>query len=225
MKKTITVSIPEDWKEVPFTKYLRFIETIRDSEDDHELVLAVALQHLCNLSIRDQKSISKAKYTEIATELSQLLAKQDEAQLIKSFTIDGVEYAIDPNIENISYGAYLDLVAYGKELWSNIPYICAVLYRPVVGKVKEHYSIESYKGATDEQADMFRAFLTMDIVNGLISFFQHSERELLNSSLRSFLEKMSKDQTLVQKGTSQASGQDMQVLLRLAEKISQKLMK
>lgn len=225
MKQTIEVSVPQEWSDVKLKTYVKFMKSIEDSQDDEKFLVNMALRFLCNLDAKTIAGIGKKGHEQIAKEVSKLLAKQEKQPLVKSFTIDGIEYAIDPDIENMSYGAYLDLTSYGQDVWENMGEICAILYRPVESKVGEHYSIKPYKGTTDELVKKFNDFLTMDIAHGIVFFFLNLERDLVSSSLDSLLEKLITDETLVQQEHSKVSGKAIAQLLSYAKRTLPGLMK
>jgi hypothetical protein len=83
----------------------------------------------------------------------------------------------------MSYGEYIDLVTYSKDVYENAAIMCSILYRPITEEHKGKYTISEYKGTNQEQVELFSEKLTMDIVFGSLSFFLNLQKDLLNSTL------------------------------------------
>ena len=69
----------------------------------------------------------------------------------------------------------------------------SILYRPLIAKDEEghKYAIEEYE-PSEERADLFKKYMTVEEFNGASVFFCDLERQLLNSSLRSSIQKLKK---------------------------------
>jgi len=112
------------------------------------------------------------QFDEISKTIHDLFMNVQEMELIKEFEIGNTKYGFVPDIENISYGEYLDLVELSKNTWNNIPQIMSILYRPITAThFSGRYDIAPYSGTNDLVAELFNEKLTMDIVFGAISFF------------------------------------------------------
>ena len=59
--------------------------------------------------------------------------------------IEGVKYGLQPNLENMDLGAFVDLETYIKDVDENIHKIFSVLYRPVKKQEGKKYIIEEYE--------------------------------------------------------------------------------
>ena len=225
MSTTKTITVPEKWSEVKYKDYLRFIRSIEGSEEDNKLVMEMALQYLCSLDIADYYKLPQETFITITNDISNLLMSGEKQPLVTAFDVMGVEYRINPNIEDMSYGEYLDLTTYSKDMWANMPIICSILYRPTKHKLGDNYTIQPYKGTNDATVSMFKELLTMDIVNGVVAFFLTLQSELLKTSLTSSLKVLKKDLTTQQLETLEKSGVDIKQLQPLLEEISQNLIK
>ena len=141
MTKTKTITIPESWSEVKYKDYYRFIQSIEGQEEDNDVVMSMALQYLCGLNVEDYYALPKDTFNQITTDITMLISNQDKQPLVTVFGSGDAEYRINPNIEGMSYGEYLDLTAYSKELWKNMPIICSILYRPTQYRLGDNYTI------------------------------------------------------------------------------------
>lgn len=105
------------------------------------------------------------------------------------------EYGFIPKLDEMSYGEYLDLVAYSKDMWNNMPTIMSILYRPITKRKGLEYQIKPYSGTNQDTVDMFEELITMDAVFGATSFFLDLQMDLLNATLTYSMEMLMKDQT------------------------------
>jgi hypothetical protein len=108
---------------------------------------------------------------EIVNDLSKLF--KQSVKLINKFTLDGVEYGFEPKIDEISFGAYIDLDTYMAD-WQQMEKAMSVLFRPVTFTKKKKYLIEEYESAT--KYDLKE--MTLDIVFGALVFFWRLRSEL-----------------------------------------------
>lgn len=223
--KLIEVTIPENWSEVKYSTYYRFIEAIKEEEENTKLVIEMALLYLCNVDPKDYNKLPADKIVEISTAMLELLDNQGDGKLITKFTTHGQEYRLDPNLENMPYGMYLDLSNYAKDLWANMPIIASILYRPLDKEVGKDYTVRPYKGTSDDTVQMFKEGLTMDIANAIVAFFLNLQQQLLNDILHSSTKKAKSLLTSLQAQTSVKSGQGIKPLLSYLKTVFSNLRK
>lgn len=182
MIKEIELSVPQDWTTITLKKYLRLQSDLKNYEDDEEAMIALMLSHLCGLDAEYIHSIPTNTYNEIKGLLTKFISNTEHPlqQIIK---INGIEYGFEPNLSEIAYGAYLDISKFGQmtidENWSAI---MSILYRPIVEKKGDMYSIKPYDGKIDKKLFMD---VTMDIHFGTLFFFVHLSTDLLSAILKS----------------------------------------
>lgn len=220
MSKSKKLYIPEQWSEIKYKDFYRFITSIKDQEDDEQLVLEMCLQYLCNISTDDYYALDKKSFEKVTSTVTTLISNQANQPLVKSFEAFGVEYRLEPDMENMSYGMYLDLTEYGKDVWKNMPIICSILYRPLDTKLGAMYTIKPYTGTKDDTIDMFREMLTMDICHSVVGFFLSIQKDLLIHSLISSLKTVKKELTFQQLETLASNGVDTEHLLHSVMEIS-----
>lgn len=63
--------------------------------------------------------------------------------MIKSFTLDGVEYGFISDLHSISFGEYIDLDTNIAD-WQNMHLAMNVLFRPIKQRLGHKYLIEEY---------------------------------------------------------------------------------
>ena len=185
MQKEINIKVPTSYADITLKSYLALQKEMENYKDDEEAVTAVMLYHLCGLDPLYLKGIAVEDYTLIKTELGAFIGNV-ELDLQKIIEIDGVEYGFEPNLSNMSYGAYSDITKYQQiqidDNWANI---MSILYRPVTKKVKDMYTIEAYSGELNGEK-----FLNvgMDVHFGTLFFLLNLSTDLLKDILNSSME-------------------------------------
>ena len=124
---------------------------------------------------------------------------EQKPNLVSKFKLNKKEYGFHPQLDDLTLGEYIDLDTFIGD-WENIEKAMAVLYRPVVNKLKEKYIIEEYKvGKDQEMLDM-----PMDAVLSSIFFLWNLGIDL-SKAMMNYLDK-EQTQALTQYLTSQPSG-------------------
>lgn len=181
MVKEIELSVPQDWTTITLKKYLRLQSDLKNYEDDEEAMVALMLSHLCGLDAEYIHNIPSNTYSEIKNLLTGFIQNTEQPlqQIIK---INGIEYGFEPNLSEIAYGAYLDISKFGdmtiNENWASI---MSILYRPIIDKKGDMYSIKPYDGKMDKNLFLD---VTMDVHFGALFFFVHLSTDLLNAILK-----------------------------------------
>jgi len=182
MVKEITLTVPTDWSSVSLKKYLTLQKDMKNYVDDEEAQTALMLSHLCGLDAEYINSLSIEDYNQVRTALEGFI-NNTEYPLQKIIKIDGKEYGFEPNLSQMAYGAYVDVSKFGQlTIDDNWPKIMSILYRPIVDKKGDMYTIETYKGNIDDK--LFLS-VNMDVQFGALFFFVNLLMDLLNATLKS----------------------------------------
>lgn len=177
----IEVTYPESWTDIKYSQYSKYYKQIKPYEGTDELPKMVVDQgalNFCKVPAEHLYQLPTEAINKIATVITNLVSNT-KLPLVKTFTVDNTEYGFMPNIEEMSYGEYLDLTTYFKDMWNNIPIIMSILYRPITKQLGKTYEIEAYTGTNDDRIELFKHVLTMDIVWGAIAFFLDLQKDLL----------------------------------------------
>ena len=161
MKKKL--SVPNNLSEISLGQYQKF-HKIQEQNDDPYFIQCKMIEIFCNL---DALAVRKMKMND-AERVSNIINGMFEKKppLIKSFDIEDKEYSFIPDLNNISFGEYIDLDTNISD-WQNMHLAMNVLYRPVKEKRGDKYLIEEYTlDRKDEMVDM-----PMSVVMGSIFFF------------------------------------------------------
>lgn len=203
-KKKIKIETPTTWGSVTLKQYLDLQKDIEDYKDNEEALTATLLYHLCGLDPMILPQLDMSILQGIKEDLNGFLDNTDYP-LQKFIQIDGLEYGFEPDLSNISYGAYLDITKFDElTIDTNWPYIMNILYRPIVKKTGALYAIEPYKGNADKDKDkwldvdmefhfgVFFYFLTllMDLYQGILNSMKKQPN--LPQDFKSILEESGK---------------------------------
>lgn len=153
MRKVIEVPTSlEDVKLVDFVKFASF-----ESEID-ELVIGKAIQCFVGLDEKEARSLPANVVQDLYSDILKLLQSDCEAKTI--YNIDGRRFGRIPNLDEVTFGEFVDLDTYlkideeGKPDFSKVLKWMGVLYRPIEDQHKSIYNIEPY-----ETADMYLSLI------------------------------------------------------------------
>ena len=220
MKKDIRIVVPTDWSAVTLKKYLTLLDDLKTYGDTDEGYIAALLHNLCEFPPKYLYSLDASVLAKIKNDILSFMNKTD-LPLQRFITIDGREYGFEPNLSNISYGAYLDITKWDTfQIDENWGKIMSILYRPVLHKSSGLYEIHSYTGNIDDTKFLD---VTMDIHFGALFFFVRLLTALPNAILNSLTESAEVPHNI--KSILATSGKITHPLSNSPEEISATLMK
>ena len=211
MKQIVELSIPDSWKDITLKEYLILQADLESYKDDEEAQSAFMLHRLCGIDLEEITALSKESYELLMNTLNNFMS-DTSADLQRFITIDGIEYGLEPNLANMSYGAFCDITKYDTlTINNNWAKIMSILYRPVEKKSFGSYGIKGYDGNIDDAKWLN---VSMDVHFGTLFFFVRMLTDLLNSTLNStMLNKAGLPPNI--KAVLQRSGEVTQRLLNL----------
>jgi hypothetical protein len=179
MGKEITLTIPTDWNGISLKKYLNLQKELNNYSDDEDAMVAIMLQELCGLDAKYLKGLAVNDYLMLRNELNTFITRVDH-NLIPIVEWKGVKYGFEPNLSQMSYGAYLDISKFDTiSIDDNWVKIMNILYRPITEQKGEMYSTKAYTSGVDNTKDMLE--WGMDIHFGAMFFFLHLSTDLVIS--------------------------------------------
>ena len=182
----IEIKIPTGWNDVSLKKYLELQKEIKNYEGNEDAITALMLVHLCDINPNLLDKIGIDGFKIIEEELNKFVNRTD-LPLERIITIDNVEYGFEPNLSEMTYGAYVDITKYDTfTIDDNWAKIMSILYRPIAEKKGDNYKIKRYTGDIDDTKWLE---VPMDIHLGALFFFASLLRDLLNFTLNSLTEK------------------------------------
>ena len=223
----LEITVPESWEEIrvsQYTQYLKALKPYEGVEEYAKIKIDKAMSHFCNISSETIAKLPMENYNGIAGYIHELFQQGQQLPLVKNFVIGDTKYGFMPSMDSMTYGEYLDLSTYSKDMWDNIATIMAILYRPIVKEDKEGYAIQEYSGTNENVVELFSHALTMDIVWGAIGFFTLLQKDLLRGMMAYSMKILEKTKTNSQVlETLTQNGVDISALQSSQEMISQSL--
>ena len=176
----LEVYIPDTLSEITLGQYQKYLKIQSQNEDENFLAMKM-IEIFCGLRGDTILAMKAKSIRDITTVLTQMF--QEKPQLVKHFDMCGESYGFIPNLQDMSFGEYIDLDTFIGDM-ENIHKAMAVLYRPIKQRHKHQYLIEDYKAEdTNIMKDM-----PMDAVLSSILFFYNLGMDLSKAMLNSLQE-------------------------------------
>lgn len=192
----LNIKIPSSLKEITLRQYKSYLK-LQETVKEERFLNAKMIEIFCKLKLKDVMLLKLKDSNEILGLLSSLF--ESKPSLVSKFKLNGLEYGFQPQLDDMTLGEYIDLDTYIGD-WENMEKAMNVLYRPVIVKLKEKYSIEEYNTETSEQLlDM-----PMDAAMSSIFFLWNLGLELSKTMTSSLAEE--ETEVLTQYLNSQKSG-------------------
>jgi hypothetical protein len=181
----VKINIPTSLDEIPLKRYQDFLK-VQSTSTDEEFVAQKMIEIFCGVEL---KNVVKIKVTDL-NDLIQHFTKlfSEKPKLKQTFVMGNYEFGFIPNLEDITFGEYVDLDAHVQN-WSSYHKAMAVLYRPIKTRTKNGYEIIDYEPNVAFQDLMQYAPLSVAISASL--FFWNLEKELLVATM-SYLQRETK---------------------------------
>ena len=190
------VIVPDSLNEVTLEQYQKYINIQDNNEDDTFLAIKM-IEIFCGIRADLIMKMKASSIRDITNVLAEMF--DQKPPLVKEFKMNGIDYGFIPDLENMTFGEYVDLDTYIGD-YENMHRAMSVLYRPIVQRYKDKYLVDEYSGdESDKMKDM-----PMDAVLSSILFFYHLGMDLSKTMLNYLQEEGSKD--LVQQLTLEKNG-------------------
>ena len=188
----LDITIPTDLSEITLRQYKHFLK-IQKSQDDENFLSAKIIEIFCKVKLEDVMQIKFNDSEYIVNTLTEMF--EQKPNLVTKFKLNNKEYGFHPQLDDLTLGEYIDLDTFIGD-WENIEKAMAVLYRPVVNKLKDKYAIEEYKVGRDaEILDMpmdavlssifFLWNLGLDLSKAMMNYLDKEETQALTQFLNS----------------------------------------
>lgn len=196
----LKVSVPTTLSEITLDQYQRFARL----DGDEEFLTHKMLEIFCGVPLSGLASVRIKDVSHITKHIQGMLA--EKPNLTPVFTIGEQEFGFIPELDNITYGEFVDLDTYLQDV-ENLHKAMAVLYRPITQKVKSRYLIEPYESAGKYSDTMKQA--PMHVAFGAVLFFYRLGNELLEATLTSLEMGASQSMSTPDKDNSPSGGDGM----------------
>ena len=186
----LSVSIPTSLNEITLRQYKELLKIQENAENETHLHAKI-IQILCNMNISDVMLLKASDCQIIVEKLTKLFDEKPE--LVTTFKLNKTSYGFIPQLDEISLGEYIDLDTFIGD-WDNIEKAMNVLYRPIVLKSKEKYTIDEYKLGTDDllldmpmnavlSSIFFLWNLGLDLSKAMMNYLDQKEYQALTHNL------------------------------------------
>jgi len=172
----LELTIPTDLSEITLEQYQKYLKAIDEAKTEYEIGSKM-IEIFCNVEYEDVYKFKMSQITNISKTLERVF-QQETPDLIKHFKIDNIEYGFIPNLDEMTFGEYVDLDTYLKD-WQEMHRSMNVLFRPVTQKFKGKYNIDVYK---PNGAELIKK-MPMDVCFSSIVFFYNLGKELSRTIL------------------------------------------
>jgi len=142
----VTLRIPENLKEITLGQYQKYLKIEKENKDE-TFVAQKMIEIFCNTRLDYVMKMRWKDVNEIVTDLGVMF--EEDQKLQKQFTLNGTNYGFIPNLDEISFGEFVDLDTYLSD-WDQMHKAMQVLYRPVDISVRGRYNIKEYTAITDD---------------------------------------------------------------------------
>lgn len=221
----LDLTVPESIAEIPLLNYQKFLK-VQQNSNDEEFIAQKMIEIFCGIDLKDVATIKVKDMNNLVEHFNTIFSVKPK--FYQTFKLKEMEFGFIPNLEEISWGEYIDLEHHLND-WEGFHKAMAVMYRPITKKSKDKYEIAPYT-AGEEYHELMK-YMPMEIAISARVFFYHLGNELLNSTL-SYLErqmirmKSRKGRRISQRGDNLLSnGDGILAYMQSLKEISQSLTK
>tara|TARA_R110002073_G_scaffold1188_1_gene8602 strand:- start:7637 stop:8308 length:672 start_codon:yes stop_codon:yes gene_type:complete len=191
------ILVPDTLEDITLGQYQKFIKISEENKDSLFLNQKM-VQIFCDLELKEVMNIKYKSLEKIVLHLSKLFEEKPKFKC--SFLKGNKTFSFIPNLEEITFGEYVDLDSTLKD-WDSMHFAMGVLFRPQVSTHKNKYLIEPYQYY--DKYDMKE--MPLDVALGAMVFFYHLGMALLKDIPNSFSKEMEnltsqQKQTLTENG-------------------------
>ena len=211
----VNLRIPTSLNEITLGQYQEFSKLDNNTKISPAEIQLKMIQIFCNVSELVARGMRATDIAEICEMLNNMF--DTEHQLVNKFKLNGVNYGFLPELDDMSFGEYMDLDTFIGDN-DNLHRAANVLFRPIEFKRGDRYTIKEYDSNTSELAKDF----PLDVVLGAIVFFYRLGKDLSVVMLSSLDKKNEKDlaQYLISQPNMDGSIRSMQSLTEILQNLN-----
>ena len=187
----LEINVPTSLNEIPLKSYQEFLK-VQQGSNDEEFIAQKMIQIFCGIELKEIVKMKLTSLNELILHFKNLFEQKPKFQ--PTFKIGSQEFGFITNLEEISFGEYVDLEN-NLLKWENYHKAMAVMYRPIKMKFKDKYEIIDYTPMAEMHELM--KFTPVDIAISSSIFFWNLGSELLTATL-TYLERQIKTNRKVQ---------------------------
>ncbi len=194
------IEVPSDLSEISLDRYQKYLKTLKNS-DDVEFVSQKMIEIFCGVELKSVVKMKASTVVELVQHFNKLFSEKPKFK--HRFKLNDVEFGFITDLENISWGEYIDIEANIID-FETMHQALAVMYRPITKQSKDKYEIEPYNGDLT-YAEVMK-YAPLDVVLPASVFFWNLGNELLSNILTSLEQK--KNKTRIQRAFNLANDGD-----------------
>jgi len=172
----------KSWNDITIAQYQEMMAI----DCDNSLSAFIEAIAICDdISTDDIRDLKIGEFQKLKESRSFLLEKPglDFKRIIE---VDGVRYGIEPEINLMSAGVFIDCEQFRRDANANLHNIIALIYRPVVSQSGDEYSIEPHRSfGFQKRAELFRNRVSVEEIFGALFFFSMVSMTSLHHTLAS----------------------------------------
>ena len=173
----LTLTIPTSLDDLTILDVVVFDEIMKEEGLSDAQRTTKLIAHLQGLSDEEVKLLPLDVFNQLANTVIPLFTETSENIDIKDrriVVIDGQSYGLDPKLEAIETGAYIDLQELLTSEVISMDKIMAILYRPVTQEFGELYNVSTYSDEDDQlvaaRAELFKHRMPYSVVRAVVNF-------------------------------------------------------
>ncbi len=171
----VELTVPNSLNEITLGQYQEYLKLKDLTETELSFKM---IEIFCNVKAEYVRYIKANDVSDVVSIISEMF--DSKPSLLHSFKLNGIEYGFIPDLDNMSFGEYIDLDTNIGD-WDNIEKAMGVLYRPIEMRKGNRYTIKEYDaGDTEHLKDM-----PLDAVLGSILFFYRLGNDLCQITMNS----------------------------------------
>ena len=219
----VQINVPSTLNEIPLKHYQDFLNVQKNSSDE-EFIAQKMVEIFCGIRLIEVAKIKLTSLNELIAHFTTLFGQIPK--FTPTFKIGDIEFGFIPELEEISFGEYVDLDSH-LQSWDNFHKAMAVLYRPIKTRKGDKYDIKDYDPNADMQELM--KFAPLDVCIAASLFFWTLESDLLQATLTYLEKEIAKEknlsQTLAKQLNLQNDGDGIKAFMQSLKETSQNLTK
>ena len=191
----LDVRVPDNLSEITLEQYQTYLK-VQEGDNDDMFIAQKMIEIFCNVEL---KYVTKMRWRDVQEITNTLSTMFDADSKFKNrFSLDQVEYGFIPNLDEITFGEFVDLDTYLQD-WHQMDKAMSVLYRPIDISVRGRYNIKEYDGKVNEHIKQ----MPLSVALGAVFFLLNLGQEL-SVVMMDYLDKgILKDHSQVKEGLMQ----------------------
>ena len=210
----VNVLVPTTLSEITLEQFVRIINS-EEKNAGTTFQMQKTVEIVCGIDLQSVATIKYSDVKSIYDHIQKLF--QGKPGFIPKFKMDGQEYGFIPELDEMSFGEYIDIDE-NMSSWDTMHNAMAVLFRPITHSKEERYDIEKYQGLS--KAEKYKD-MPVDVALGANFFLFSLGIELLETTLN-FSKEDRKQMTLEQKHSLARNGAGFQASLDSLKEMLQK---